>query len=486
MPVNTRTLLTQIRTQVGSRVTPLRAQVTRIINRFPLMSFIVLLAALVGMIALGNQLRKPKTETVEAQPVVKEVEVYTLDSSPQITVQAQVEKSGIIKLVAQTGGVVQKIKATEGDHVTRGQSLFSLSTNYQGGNVMSVSRQISYKTYKNTVDTYPLQKDSLNANRDLARKSETQQADLRSIARQSIDETKTLITLNEQVVNGLDEQIRNEEAGAADVATLTQLRSMKAQFVGALNGLRSGLRNTEYVNDENQEPAEVARLTRDNTLRQLDIQEKALELSKDLALLNLRIAQINESLMFPAAPCPGTIERVYVKIGQNVTPGTILATIRGDDNTASAVALVSSDIAQGTSRWAASTASIEGQPIMLQTRYISQEPTDGVLHAITFSVPDEIAPRLTNGSYIQVELPVGVGLYDSKNVYIPLDAVYQTQAGASVFITTPDGDGLKAQGRSITLGQVYGRFVEVLDGVSPGDQVIVNRNVIQDDLVSIK
>jgi multidrug efflux pump subunit AcrA (membrane-fusion protein) len=482
MPLNIRSL----RQSVLARLTQLRAKLVKGINRFPLLSFIILLAALVGVIAVGNQLRQPKVSDTPEAPLMKEVEVYSLTSSPQIIVQAQVEKSGIIKLVAQTGGVVQKIKATEGDHVKRGQSLFSLSTNYQGGNVLSVSRKISYKTYKNTVDTYPLQKDSINASRDIALKAETQQADLRSIARQSIDETKSLISLNEQVVNGIDEQIKAEEAGAADVATITQLKSMKAQVVGALNGLRSGLRNTEYLNDENQESAEIGRLTRDNTLRQLEIQDKALDLSKDLALLNLRIAQINEALMYPASPCPGTVERVYVKIGQNVTPGTVLATIRGDDNTASAVALVSAEVAQSASRLMASTAQINGQPVLLQTRYISQEPTDGSLHAITFSVPDEVASLVTNESFIQVELPVGVGLSSSNAIYIPLDAVYQSQAGATVFIAEKDGDQTKAKSRSVTLGQVFGRFVEVIDGIQTGDQVIINRNVIQDDIVTVK
>ncbi len=463
-----------------------RTSAARVINRFPLVSFIALLITLVGVIALGNQLRKPKPDVVQKAPVTKQVEVYGLSSSPQITIQAEVEKSGVIKLVAQTGGVVQKINALEGDWVKRGQSVFSLSTNYQGGNIMSVSRQMSYKTYKNTVETYPLQKDSINANRQIAQKSETQQADLRTIARQSIDETKSLITLNEQILNGLDQQIKDVEASSADVATLTQLRSAKAQVQGGLNGLRASLRNTEYLNDENQEPAEIGRLSRDNTLRQLDIQEKALDLSKDLALLNLRIAQINESLMYPAAPCPGTVERVYVKIGQNVTPGTLLATIRGDVNTAQAVALVSSDIAQSTSVFAQSTTTLNGESVHLQTRYVAQEPTDGLLHAITFSIPDEVATQLTNGSFISVNLPVGISLTTAGNIYIPLDAVYQSQAGATVFIAEKDNEQLKAKSRPVVLGQVYGRFVEVQEGIQTGDQIIMNRNIIQDDLIAIK
>ncbi len=479
------TFFTSLKSRSSSAFRHLRTRTTRLVNRFPLLSFVLILGTLVALIAIGNQFRKPKTDTTQSAPVVKEVEIYTLDSSPQIQVQAQVEKSGVIKLVALTGGVVQKIHFTEGEHVNRGSRVISLSSNYQGGNTSSVARQISYKNYQFQVDTYDVQQEMIARNQAIAIRGETQQAELRDIARRSIGETQSLITLNEEILSSLDDQIEVLEV-SDPLGQLVGVKSQKAQVLAALNGLRSGLRNTEYLNSENQEPASIGRLTRDNTLRQLEIQEKSLTLSRDLAALNLKLSQITESLMFPASPCPGTVERVLVKIGQNVTPGTLLATIRGDLNTASAVALVSSDVAQSTSRLAESTALISGHQVALQTRYISQEPTEGTLHAITFTVPDEVASTLSDGSFLQVSLPVGIGIYSTGSTYIPLDAVYQSQNTATVYVAESQADQLRAKSRVVTLGHVYGRFVEVLNGIQAGDKVIINRNVIEDDLVSLK
>ena len=50
--------------------------------------------------------------------------------------------------------------------------------------------------------------------------------------------------------------------------------------------------------------------------------------------------------MYPVSPFDGTIEKIHVKIGQVVNPGTILATITSTDVTTTATALVPQAVAQ--------------------------------------------------------------------------------------------------------------------------------------------
>ena len=455
------------------------------VDRHPMGAFLGVLAALVVMIAIGHQLRKPPQQA--AAPVVapKEVQTFQLASAPEIEVQAKIEKSGVIKLVAQTAGVVQKIKKTEGSHVKRGTVLLALSTNYQGANASSVSRQLASKNYQFLVDNFDTQKDVIAKQRDVANKAETQASELRAIARQSVGETNSLITLDEDIISILDKQIEELEAtnvGGANDALILQSKQAKAGTLAGLNMAKSAVRNTEYQSSDDQEPAELARLQRDITLKQLDVQEKMLTLNKDVAKLSVRLAQINESLMYPASPCPGTVERIYVKVGQAVTPGTVLASIRGDMNEATAVALVSGDVAENISMVNSSQMIIGSQKVVAFPRSIAKEPTDGSLHAVLYSVPETAAGRLSDGEYVTIKIPVGMAS-STKFAYVPLDAIFQTENEAYVYVAVQEGDKLMVRNRSLKLGQVYGRYVEVLEGLQPGDKVIINRNVVEGETV---
>jgi len=211
-----------------------------------------------------------------------------------------------------------------------------------------------------------------------------------------------------------------------------------------------------------------------------------LDLNKDLAQLNLKLAQISESLMYPASPCPGVVERIYVKVGQSVSPGTVLATIKGDQNTATAVAMVSQDIAMSLSSLGDSQTVIDGQPVTLTMRYVSQEATDGSLHSVLFSVPDEFSVKLANTSFLEVEVPVGIKVGGDSYLFVPLDAVHQGQAVASVYIVEDHDGQLKAVSKEVKLGNVYGAYVEVFEGLQPNDRIIINRNVIEGDTVTIQ
>ncbi|MEK7551571.1 MAG: hypothetical protein AAB532_03145, partial [Patescibacteria group bacterium] len=100
----------------------------------PITAFIILLGVLLFLIVLSNLISRPVKEDEDVKLPVKEVSIYTIGSSPKIRVQAQVEKSGVIKIVSLGNGVVQNINVFVGQEVYRGTNIVSLSTNYQGGN----------------------------------------------------------------------------------------------------------------------------------------------------------------------------------------------------------------------------------------------------------------------------------------------------------------------------------------------------------------
>jgi multidrug efflux pump subunit AcrA (membrane-fusion protein) len=458
------------------------------LKRFPLVSFFSIFALLLILIVVGNYLRQPTLEEVAKEPTPKQVQIFQLGATPEVRVQATLEKEGVINIVAQTAGVIQSIKATEGDYVKRGAPIFNISTNYQGGNASTVARKISQRNYQFVLDTYDTQKSLISKNRDLANKGETQAAQLRQIARDSVNDTKGLISLNEDIVKGLDAQLTELEAsnvGGVNDAAILQVKGVKSQTLAALNGLRSGLRNTEYLNSEEEETADMGRIARDAALQQLDIQEKSLDLNRDLAKLNVRLAQISESLSYPGTPCSGTVQRIHVKMGQVVSPGTLLATIKADDTASTAVALVPGDLVSSLSQIDASTLYFKNSTLSLVPRHIAEEPTNNGLHAVVFSLPEDINNRLPDQTTLEVGLPIRNTASTGLQTYIPLDAISFTQDQAYVYVVKQQDGKAVVEHRTVKVGEVFGQFATITEGLSDQDQVILDRSVLEGDVVSV-
>lgn len=112
--------------------------------------------------------------------------------------------------------------------------------------------------------------------------------------------------------------------------------------------------------------------------------------------------------------------------------------------------------------------------------YVTQEAVEGSLYGVYFPIPDNYSKFLTDNGSIRIDLPVGYLQTTESTPYIPLDAVYQTRDAAYVYVERQG----KAVSKKVELGNVYGAFVEVNGGLSRGDKVIINRNVIEGDLVN--
>ena len=480
-------LLFQLTNSLNTKLKLLWQHALKTIDAHPMRSFWTLLILLLGLIVVGNIFRQPpKQNEVKAQ-TPKTVQIYGIGSAPKVTLQAKIEKSGALKLFAQSPGFVQSITASEGDLVHKGQNLFWLANNPSGGTLPTLSRQIAQKNYEFAANNFDLQIELINKRRDIANKTSDQAQQLRDITSQSATETAGLISLNQDILTALDSQLNqlqaNSASGSAD-SLILQTKQAKTGVVSALNSLQTAQRTAQLQSDGGKAPAQLADLSKDLTLKQLDLEEKSLNLNREISQLNLRIAQVTESLMYPSSPCDGVIERVNIFIGQSVTPGALLATLTCNKNLATAVLSVSQQLAQNLSRIDKSVITVNNQPVFLMPRYISHEPTEGTLHTVIYDIPEEQAVALTNGSFITMSVPVAANRALSSDPFVPIDAIYQTQTEAFLYVAAPGpNDTRTATSRKVTLGSLFGEYIEVTDGLKTGDQVITNRNVIEGDVV---
>jgi RND family efflux transporter MFP subunit len=438
--------------------------------------FIVLLA---GKIFQKNVAEKPPENSVKA------VSIYGIGESPKATFQAKVEKSGVVKILAQAPGIIQDVSVKEGQSIGKGQQIISLSSNYQGGNVASVQRQIAQTQYQNTLDTFSTQKDLIHDQRNVATASAQSAQDMRDISHHSLDDTNSLINANQSQLDQMNQTLSALQAANGSGANNDQIAQLQAsinQAQGGLNQLKSAQRSLDYQSANDKPPAQLAGFQQDIALKQLDVQEKSLEMGKEVSRLQLSLAYINEATMYPASPFSGTVERINVHVGQSVSPGTLLATIVSTDLKSTAVLNVPQRIAKIISQGEPSDLLINDRKFALVPYYVSSVATDGLLYAVFYDIPQDAQETLSDGEYISINVPVNTEQTNAADPLIPIDAVYQTQDTSFVLIAK----NKKAETKLIKLGNVLGNYVEVLSGLQSGDQVILDRNVIAGDKIKVQ
>lgn len=533
----------------------------RMIDAKPITFLLSLLAVLVILIVVGSIMRAPQIDeegemTISEQPV----SVFSIGVAPTVRTQAEIEKSGVVQVRAQAGGVVQKINAQEGQELWDGQNIAWLSTNYQGGTVQTAQRQKAEKNASFTDETYDERKNDLEDRRKEVELSRERTEDLRKISEQTEENIEDSIQLNAEIltflteeIEYLEEQLSRTDGYSTDEQTLISLKQQKSQLTSSTNSLIDQYRSLDYQNDTDNPPTELADLQERRALRGLEIEQKSLDLNREVAKLDLRIAQINEALMYPATPVAGTVERIHVSVGDVVNPGDLIATVTGTENSATAVALVSGDIARQVSKIEPTTFSFTDSMLELYPHYVTTEPVNGDLHAILYAIPEGLQTNLSDGSVIEIELPVGNAQTNSIVPFIPVDSVYQSQNASFVYVVESgvpprleetlaeeaaqeesssdsqmDNDWLDqainwiaqtlsenqaravaslfgrsygeateeekpeepekrllAKPRQVELGTVYGSFVEVRSGLVQSDQVILDRTVVENEVVSI-
>lgn len=453
------------------------------LQKHPFLSFFSALAILLIVIVLGNIVRSLDVKKAEKPNIVKSVQTYNIDKTPAVSTLAKVEKQGVIKIAAQTAGIVQSIHVSEGNEIAKGNWIVSLSSSYQGGDAQSIQAQIARKQYQNLIDTYDTQKGIIENQRSLTNESRENTEQLRKITDESLSGTHDLINLNKDIVSSVDQQLNALSQAPLDDATRAQIlqsKSLKSQFLSSVNQLQQLEKTISYQVDTANSPGKLADLQKDAALKQLDVQEKALNMQKDISALQVTLASIGESLMHPSSPLTGIVQRVFVRPGQVVSPGMPIAVVSQQNHSVYAVAQVPYGIATSVSKDTKSTVSIGDKKISITPAFVSSEATDGQLYSIRYDVPPEFENLLTDGQHVSINIPIHVAHSETLPL-IPLDSVYQTQNESFVFVAK---DGI-AKAKKVTLGDVFGQYVRVEKGLSTGDVLIITRNVIENDKVKL-
>ncbi|GIW63332.1 MAG: hypothetical protein KatS3mg091_134 [Patescibacteria group bacterium] len=455
-----------------------------LLKKSPLLFLLIINSLLVLAIILGNLVAQEAGSEPRPAEKIKEVEIYRVGVSAKVKVKAKVEKDSSVLITALTSGIVKSVEVSEGDKVLKDKVLARLASNYWGANANYLQSKIAKTQLETTKTNYEAQKQVIEKNKELVKLGQDNRENKEKILKESIDRTKELISLNEDIIATLDNYLNNYQAtnsAGINESLILSTKQLKSQYLSVNNQLKASLSDLEY-SVENNTSDKIAQLNDEIVLRQLQQQEKTLELQLKLAELQYKLAKIQESLMYPSAIFEGVIEKVYIKPGQTVAAGSPLFLLNAYNNKETKViAYVSESLASNLSiQDQARLYFSDNSYLDLSPYYISSTAVDGNLYTVYFKLPGQYLSKVSDKQQIEVELTVKFADSSSIVPVIPLEAVYLYNDRSYILVV---GNDNRVKEVEVKLGRVIGGYVAVESGIDRSALVVLTRNAVAGDKV---
>jgi len=279
---------------------------------------------------------------------------------------------------------------------------------------------------------------------------------------QIVPQGRTLFTLTNDYGSGtssIEKEIaRNDAALAEQVATLDKkIQTLDERRIKHDNTLSGSA-----------EDVELATLRKDREVRRYTLTSSR---------LNLALALRNDAVLQPKSSLPGSITHIAVRRGQFVNQGDTLAILNASGAEATLEASLSSDTAWLLDPTKNAELILPTGNIPLTLIYLAnQESEDGLYKAI-FGLPTESAQKLVDGHYTDIR--IALESHDGS-ILLPLETISQDTKSAWVMV---EENGI-AHSHTVTLGNIFGNYIEVTSGITKDTHVILSRGIIEGEAVT--
>ena len=288
------------------------------------------------------------------------------------------------------------------------------------------------------------------------------------LARQT-EVTQQVNSMRSQELALAQSRLQNERALIeADLATDKARRQYEVHRPLAARGFVAGkvLRDSRDEYEANRRRSEV--------LRRAQATDERLQ-SSQLAQLRRTAAALNNSLQIARgsldalnlrAPVSGQLTAFSIQVGQSMTRGERLGQIDTEGN--KLVAQVDEYYLGRVAEGQTATAEWRGRSYRLKVAKIYPQVRNGSFE-VDFHFVGAAPADLQRGQTLQARLTLSD---PTQALLIPSGAFYNETGGNWVFVVTPDGG--EAVKRQVRLGRRNADFIEVLDGLEPGERVITS------------
>ncbi len=345
------------------------------------------------------------------------------------TFQETVPQSGTVEsrsvfLDAVEGGTIKRVARESGAMVQPGDLIMELS---------NLNREISVLQQESS------QIESINRSRDTRL----------SIIRNDLEQRQTLAQIDNQLAILKPQYDRQKVLFAKKLISRQEYEKTEADY--QYNLKRRKITYEAYRKDS---------LTRLNQLADIDLSETRMKENLE------GVRKILENLSVKA-PVAGQLTSQHWEVGQSVNPGQRLGRI---DIPGSLKVRVPVDelylprIRQGQR----ATAELDGKNINLAISYIYP-----AVNAGRFEVDMDFSDSLPRGIRSGQTLRLRIEMSDpTEAILLPTGGFFSVTGGNWIFVLEPGGQ--RAIRRNLRLGRKNPEYYEVLEGLSPGDRVVIS------------
>jgi HlyD family secretion protein len=327
-------------------------------------------------------------------------------------------------LDATEGGKVDSVYAEDGDILKKGDLIISLSNSSLQLSVTNAEAMVAEQL--NNMRTIEL---SLEQNR--------------------LNNKRTILDIKYQIENLKRDLEGDRQLGKEGFISKRDLLDKEKDLIYQQERLKLAL--------ESQESDE--RLQKQQLAAQRDASER---LEKNLATARKNLDDLN----IPA-PIAGKLSGFDAEVGQNIMRGGRLGQIDVPDQfklqaDIDEFYINRVDIGQSVSY------QHNGKTYPAEVKKIYPQVTDGQFQ-VDIQFTENQPPELKRGQTLQAKLTLGD---ESEAVLIPNGSFYQDTGGHWIFVLTPDGS--EAVKRDVELGRSNSSYIEVLEGLQPGERVVTS------------
>lgn len=263
----------------------------------------------------------------------------------------------------------------------------------------------------------------------------------------------------------------------------TGTRVTKGQVLGSLdNSLREiNLQSAQLLADKSEKDYQrVKDLYAGNAATEVELNNAKYNAENSKTQVALIRQQIQDATVI--APCSGIIVTKNAEEGEYVNAGTVIATIVDIAQLKAVVAVSESDVYRVTEGMTVQVHSdvFPDQPMTGKVRFISPKGDDTHSYKTEVAVENSAKHQLRAGTFVHVDFDLGEQV---TALQIPKTALVEGVKNPYVYTIA----GNKATVRKVVLGREIGNNVEVLQGISEGEEVVVSGqiNLAEGSLVEV-
>lgn len=341
-----------------------------------------------------------------------------------VRVDGRVMPISLVQLSPEEGGIVREKVVEEGSHVKKGDVIIRLSNSNLDLQILNAEAELAEKQNILRNTQISMEQDRLN------NRNEQAQLDLEVVRKKRAFEQQSRL---------YDEKLVARE-----------------EYIKAKEDYELAKKRQALVNQ---------RLEQDSIYRlsQMDqMEENLANMRRNVLLIRERKEHLNVQ-----SPIDGELGLLDVELGQNISTGQKIGQIN-DLSDYKVEAKIDEHYIDRVQAGLDATFDRGGQTYNMHVRKVYPEVRESKFR-VEFVFDSEKPSNIRTGQTYYLNLQLG---QSSQAVLIPKGTFFSSTGGKWIFVL--DKDGNKAYRRNIKLGRQNPQYYEVLEGLEPGEKVIVN------------